>query len=128
MNMKTENYAIIRLRSWYGANDTSSVYATSEASCYSGDLEDYDQLTLDEAREIVESEDGDTYYLAHNEAGRAELLIVPESIIRQIIDIQHDCSGADWADYDGADDDEQAVNQYIADQILAIARAGEVQA
>jgi len=124
--MNTENYAIVRIRSWYGENDTVNVYK-GEGDSYSNDLEDYEQLTLDEAREIVASEDSGTYYLAHNEAGRAELLIVPESTIRRIIDIHDDGSCVDWADYDGADDDAEAVGEYIQQQILEIARAGEVK-
>lgn len=126
--MKTENYAIVRIRSWYGENDTLSVYATSECDSYTDDLEDYDQLTLDEARKIVESEDGGTCYLAHNEAGRAELLIVPENVVWAISAIHDDGSCVDWSDYDGEDDDAEAVGEYIQQQILEIARAGEVKA
>ena len=129
MNMNTENYAIVKIRSWYGEDDTVNVYkGEGEGDSYSNDLEDYEQLTIEEAREIVESEDGGTYYLAHNEAGRAELLIVTESTIRQIIDIHDDGSCVDWADYDGEDDDVEAVGEYIANQILELARAGEVEA
>jgi hypothetical protein len=123
--MTTKNYAIVRIRSWCGGNDTLSVYAGEN---YYDDLEDYEQMTLEEAREIVESEGGDTYYSAHNEAGRAELLIVPESTVRQIIDIHDDGSCVDWADYDGDDDDAEAIGEYIEQQILEIARAGEVEA
>jgi len=123
--MNTENYAIVNIRSWYGANDTLNVY---DGESFSNDLEDYEQLSMDEACEIVAAEDNATHYLAHNEAGRARLLIVHESTIRQIIDIQHDCSSADWSDYEGEDDDAEAVGDYIQQQILEIARAGEVEA
>jgi hypothetical protein len=128
MKTETENYAIIKIRSWYGTNDTLSVYAEDEASSYSDDLEDYDQMTLTEARDVVESEESDTYYLAHNEAGRAELLIVPESTILEIIDIHNDGSCVDWSDYTGDVDDASAASQYILQQTVNIARAGEVNA
>jgi hypothetical protein len=128
MKTENENYAIVKIRSWYGRDDTLSVYATSEDSHYGDDLEDYDQLTLTEARDIVESEGSDTYYLAHNEAGRGELLIVPESIISQIIDIHNDGSCVDWSDYEGDDDDAEAASQYIHQQTVIIARDGEAKA
>jgi hypothetical protein len=126
--MKTTNtteeqlYNILIVRSFYGQNDTLSCAPVEEQ--YGDDLSYAEDMTLDEAEECVENSDNNTYFLAHNEAGRAELLIVPLSVTEQILSIYSDGSNADWSDYEGDDNDEDAINAHINDCVLSIAREG----
>ena len=118
-------YNVLIIRSFYGASETLTCVAVDEQ--YHDDLSYAEDMTLDEAEEYVENSDNHTYYLAHNEAGRAELLIVPLSVTDQILSIYSDGSDADWSDYDGEDNDEKAINAlnaHINDCVLAIAREG----
>ena len=119
-----ELYNVLIIRSWYGQADTLSCVSTDEQ--YRDDLSNAEDMTLDEAEECVENSDNNTYFLAHNEAGRAELLIVPLSVTEQILSIYSDGSNADWSGYEGEDNDEGAVNAHINDCVLAIAREGEI--
>jgi hypothetical protein len=115
-------YNILIIRSFYGADDALSCVSVDEQ--YRDDLACAEDMTLEEATEAVENSDNSIYHLAHNEAGRAELLIVPLSVTDQILSIYSDGSNADWSDYEGEDNDEEAINAHINDCVLAIARGG----
>jgi hypothetical protein len=119
-----ELYNVLIIRSWYDQPDTLSCVSTDEQ--YRDDLSYAEDMTLDEAEECVEDSDNNMYYLAHNEAGRAELLIVSLSVIESILSIYDDGSNADWSDYEGEDNDEEAINQHINDCVLSIAREGAI--
>lgn len=93
---------------------------------YRDDLSNAEDMTLEEAEEAVENSDNNVYYLAHNEAGRAELLIVPVSVTEQILSIYSDGSNADWSEYEGDDNDVEAINAHINDCVLSIAREGAI--
>lgn len=117
-------YNILIIRSFYGADDMLSCVSVDEQ--YRDDLSNAEDMTLEEAEEAVENSDNNVYYLAHNEAGRAELLIVPVSVTEQILSIYSDGSNADWSEYEGDDNDVEAINAHINDCVLSIAREGAI--